>query len=82
LPNLATPAKGIVCDNSSILLGFGVHTPSEAGKGLVNVTQAENRGVILTLKTFYSPDYATTRYVCEAVFGTTVGNQTGLVWLK
>jgi hypothetical protein len=81
-PILDQPAKGIIADNSAILFGFGVHTPSQQAQGLVNVTQAENNGILIQLRSYYDTKYAVTRYVFESVFGTAVGNANGLVWLK
>jgi hypothetical protein len=81
-PVVAQPAKGIACDSSAILLGFGIHTPGEASRGLVRTTQGKSKGVLLQMRTFYNSSLATTQYVLEACFGVGVGNSTGLVWLK
>lgn len=81
-PNLDQPAKGIACDTSAILFGFGVHTPASTSSGLVKTIQGSNKGVLLQLRVFYNTQLATTQYVLESCFGVGVGNSTGLVWLK
>jgi hypothetical protein len=81
-PVVAQPAKGIACDTSAILFGFGIHKPADTSKGLVQLTTGASKGVVLSLKTFYNTSLATTQFVLESCFGVGVGVSTGLVWLK
>jgi len=78
--DLPNGCKGLVLNPNSILTAFGVHKPSDQGKRYVETqTATDKQGITISMRTWYDPDLATTKYVLECLFGNEVGNSSKLL---
>ena len=73
----------IALNPNAILLGMAPHLPPSEAGNIVRVEQASwDGGLTLVMRTYYDPNYATTRKVIDCLFGVATGDSTALIQLK
>jgi hypothetical protein len=75
--------KGLVLNPNSILFAAGVHKVNTSlATQVVSTTATDKNGLTITLRSWYSPDLATSNYSLDCLFGSSIGNPSALFQMK